>query len=192
MTRKFRDIFCRGCLIEFLNEPNIAVRKLITPMSQSNYRESHAAFSPCRKYRYALWQRWAAGPQINFVLLYPSIADDAQADKTIRRCVGFAQTWGYGALVVGNPFALRATSRLALKSAGDPVGEDNDAWQLRLQVESQRTVAAWGSFGIYRERGVQVRALLVEPWTLGFTDHGEPRHPLYCPAHVLPVRWERS
>ncbi|WP_131822315.1 DUF1643 domain-containing protein, partial [Mycobacteroides chelonae] len=53
-------------------------------------------------YRYELHRSWRAGPVVEFIMLNPSTADAEVDDATIRRCIGFAKQWGYGALVVRN------------------------------------------------------------------------------------------
>jgi len=68
---------------------------------------SGAEISDCQRYRYALWRRWADGPAVLFVMLNPSTADARSDDPTIRRCIGFARSWDYAAVLVANLFALR-------------------------------------------------------------------------------------
>ena len=72
--------------------------------------ESYATFSPCRQYRFALWRYWKSGTQVLFVMLNPSTADEATDDPTIRRCIGFARTWGFASRAASNLFAYRTTS----------------------------------------------------------------------------------
>jgi len=61
-------------------------------------------------YRYELSRQWGRGDRVVlFVGLNPSTADASTDNPTIRRCIGFAQAWGYDGLLVGNLFALRAT-----------------------------------------------------------------------------------
>jgi hypothetical protein len=156
--------------------------------------EADARFSACRRYRYALWRRWAPGPQVLFILLNPAAADEHRNDPTIRRCLGFARAWGYGALAVANLFARRAASaaelaRLAATSPASLVGADNDAWLLRLYRESELVIAGWGNQGRLLGRSRAVRTLTPELHCLGCTRLGEPRHPLYVatatPYHRL-------
>src|SRR5271165_6802401 len=61
-------------------------------------------------------------------MLNPSKADEATDDPTIRRCIGFARSWGFGSLAVGNLFAYRATYPDELCASPDPVGSENDYW----------------------------------------------------------------
>ena len=74
------------------------------------YVPAGAVFSDDMVYRYRLWRTWDPDlPTCLFIMLNPSTADHEQNDPTIRRCLDFAKQWGYGQLLVGNLFALRAT-----------------------------------------------------------------------------------
>jgi hypothetical protein len=81
--------------------------------------ERSATISPCRMFRYALWRRWGSGPYAMFIGLNPSTADEQNDDPTIRRCIGFAQSWGYDALCMANLFAYRATKPTDMKNAAN-------------------------------------------------------------------------
>lgn len=152
--------------------------------------ETSAELSECRLYRYALWRRWSPGNQVLFIMLNPSTADETIDDPTIRRCISFAESWGFGALTVANLFAFRTPSPAELQTADDPIGPENDAWLERLQQESQLTVAAWGNHGRLLNRSATIRPLLHAPRTLGLTQRGEPRHPLYVAGDTEPTLWE--
>ena len=145
--------------------------------------------SGCGQYRYALWRRWAPGPQVLFVMLNPSTADQVRDDPTIRRCIGFAASWGYGALVVGNLFAYRTSWPEVLMRAARPVGRANDRWLLRLAAESSGVIAAWGNSGTWLGRDRQVREALAPLHVLSLTRRGQPRHPLYVKATARPTAW---
>lgn len=156
-----------------------------------------ASFSPCRTYRYALWRNWSSLlPSTNgyamFVGLNPSTADETADDPTIRRCIGFAQAWGYAGLCMTNLFAYRATDPRVMKAAADPVGEDND-WTLQALAETAGVVvAAWGAHGTHLGRDAAVRAMLPGLHYLRLTKEGHPGHPLYLPATLQPVPWHAS
>jgi hypothetical protein len=152
---------------------------------------SDARISRCGTYRYALWRRWAAGPQVLFVMLNPSTADRSSDDPTIRRCIGFAGRWGFGALAVGNLFAYRTASPQILKQAPHPVGHANDRWLERLAAQSSRVVAAWGNEGSLLGRDEQVRDLLGPLYVFSLTQRGQPRHPLYIQRDIAPKPWRR-
>ena len=144
-----------------------------------------AAFSLDRVYRYGLWRRWGSpdAGAVLFVGLNPSTADETVDDPTIRRCVGFARSWGYGALYMANIFAFRATDPDDMKRAPDPIGPDNDSWLAFLATEAHLAVAAWGVHGEFLNRGARVARLLSPGlMCLGRSKGGFPRHPLYLAA----------
>lgn len=82
-----------------------------------------------------------------FIGLNPSTADDKIDDPTIRRCINFAQSWGYGGLCVTNLFAFRATLPSNMKSAKDPIGPENDKSPIAHAKDARIVVAAWGCMG---------------------------------------------
>lgn len=143
-----------------------------------------ARISDCGLYRYGLVRRWSDEPALRFVMLNPSTADAKLDDPTIRRCIGFAKREGYGALIVLNLYAYRATDPKALLSCGDPVGPGNDN-MLRAHLRSsvgvgRPVIAAWGA-NAKADRVGQVLDLCpgVDWRCLGTTKDGHPRHPLY-------------
>mgnify|MGYP002133234169 CR=1 FL=1 len=157
---------------------------------------SDATFSPCKVYRYSLTRGFDDGPACNFLMLNPSTATATEDDPTIRRCIGFAKGWGYGVLYVTNLFALRATDPRELYKHAEPVGPDNDRCILTAATGSQLVVAAWGVHGAHRDRGADVARLIrkagVKLHCLGTTKDGHPRHPLYLPAALTPVAFDKE
>ncbi len=148
-----------------------------------------AAFSECGTYRYQLWRRWdESKPYVCFIGLNPSTADALTNDPTIRKCMKFARTWGYGALCMVNLFAFRATDPRDMKRAPDPVGPANDLHLANCCKGAARVVAAWGVDGKHQGRAIGVRALLsgCDLHHLGLTDAKEPKHPLYRPDSTQP------
>lgn len=155
--------------------------------------ERSADLSPCGTYRYTLERWWdREKPAAVFVMLNPSTADAEQDDATIRRCVGFAQRWELGGLVVVNLFALRSTDPAALLTHADPVGPGNDAAIVAAAARSPVIVAAWGAHKSIRgNRDAYVRELVERDGTrqlvcLGKTKDGHPRHPVRLPAALEP------
>lgn len=129
-------------------------------------------------------------------MLNPSTADAHQDDPTIKRCIGFAQLWGYGSLAVANLFAFRTAFPQALKRCTEPIGPENDIWLMALASEADTLVAAWGNHGQLLSRSRQIKALLPRLMCLGLTKSGEPKHPLYVPRSTtlvpLPGRETRA
>ncbi|WP_369501657.1 DUF1643 domain-containing protein [Rhodanobacter sp. FW106-PBR-LB-1-21] len=147
--------------------------------------------SPCGRYRYLLRRQLCpAGTRVClFVMLNPSTADATMDDPTIRRCAGFARAWGFDWLHVVNLFAWRATDPLALRTARDPVGPENDVHLQAEVVRADRVVFAWGRHGGYLGRGQAVREALAfrQVHVLGQNADGSPKHPLCMPAASLPT-----
>jgi hypothetical protein len=153
-----------------------------------------ATFSTCRRWRYLLWRRWDdAKPVANFLMLNPSTADEYRLDPTCARARDFAARWGYGALIVTNVFAWRATDPFEMKAAQDPVGPGNDRAIVKAAKESAIVVCAWGNHAAHAARSVYVRALLrnagVVPHALRLNAGGEPAHPLYLPKKLRAQPW---
>lgn len=153
-----------------------------------------ATFSADLQHRYRLSRVWDPTlPRCVFVMLNPSTATEAVLDPTIRRCYGYATTWGAGALEVVNIFALRSTDPGALYRHHDPVGAGNDTAVVAAACAGDLVVAGWGAHGALRNRGACVRALLadtgVELHQLRLTNAGHPGHPLYLRADAEPLLW---
>ena len=145
-------------------------------------------FSPCRTYRYALWREWSSGDgYAMFVGLNPSTADETQDDPTIRRCIAFAEAWGYSGLCMTNLFAYRATKPADMKAAVDPVGPDTDRHLQTLAASAGVIVAAWGVNGTHKGRDIEVRKLLPVLHCLQLTKSGHAKHPLYLLKTLTPV-----
>jgi hypothetical protein len=133
-------------------------------------------------YRYFLDIIWDATlPMAAFVGLNPSTADVKQDDPTIRRCRGFAESWGMGGMRMLNLFAFRATDPKVMLAAKDPIGPENHLGILLADVTGP-WIACWGTHGSHMERGAKVRRNLHDLQCLGKNRDGSPKHPLYLKA----------
>lgn len=147
-----------------------------------------ATISECGTYRYELIRRWDVTlPRVGWIMCNPSTADGEQDDPTIRRCIGFAKAWGYGAIMVRNLYALRATDPRELWRHPCPAGPDNDSYLLEA-VDEPITVCAWGVNG---RRGDAVINALSDAGAalhyLELTKAGIPKHPLYLRGDLRPI-----
>ncbi len=137
--------------------------------------EADAVMSACGRYRYALRRRWRKGRgELLVVGLNPSRADARFDDPTLRRCIGFAQRWGFQGLRLANLFAWRARDPAQLLRVHDPIGPDNDHWLQQLADGADLVLAAWGTKGDWLNRAESVRVQL-GPWhCLGLSRQGAP------------------
>lgn len=159
-------------------------------MKQRHYVAKGATFSEDRQDRYMLERVMSHDNRstVAFVGLNPSTADHMQDDPTIRRCVGFAERWGYGRIVMLNLFSYRATDpevMLAHKENTHTVNRNID-----VIVEETRAahlvVAAWGKLGSFQNRDQLILPLLRHPHYLKLNNDGSPSHPLYLPKTMYP------
>jgi hypothetical protein len=156
-----------------------------------------ATFSTCGKYRYLLGRRWDDhGALLVVCMLNPSTATEKQLDPTLRRVHGFAMRDKFGGFVVVNCFAFRATYKIDLRAARDPVGPRNDEAILAAVNGPMlgKFVIGWGKPDNRKieRRMNQVLALPLrrKPFTFGEkTKHGHPRHPLYVKGTQPFLEW---
>lgn len=159
-----------------------------------DYIQNDAIISPCGKYRYSLHRRWNFKPTICFIGLNPSTANATKDDPTIRRCVRFADSWGYGGIIMVNLFAYRSTNPDVLTNVDNPIGIDNEFHIDRAINYSLISIAAWGAGpkGILSyhvaEIGIKYKNKL---HVLSLTKDGSPSHPLYLPKNLKPVLWNQ-
>lgn len=164
----------------------------------SLFIDSGAIISECKLYRYHLWRIWDKSlPIMVFVMQNPSTADATEDDHTIRKCMGFADKHGYGGISVRNVFALRATNEKELLTHPDPRGPENNNHLLSCREVSMlsKLVVAWGNQlggsrlrNHYKEASAIVSAL--NPYCLGTTKSGQPKHPLMVAYAAEIVPWK--
>lgn len=161
-----------------------------------------ADISPCGKFRYSLTRTWEIGlPVVTFVMLNPSVANAEIDDPTIRRCMGFARSWGFGGIVVKNLYPYRATKPMDLFLAMkvmDVTGGSRGDQELR-NLEGL-VIAAWGAHAT--EEAIKRFARLSAPSPVYCLCQLRvkskrrqgliiPAHPLFLPSDLTPVEYLR-
>lgn len=152
----------------------------------------YTQFSPCRLYRYTLWREWdmANTSYLMVIGLNPSTADESKDDPTIRKCIGFAKRWGFGALCMTNLFAWRDTDPAKMKKVPNPVGIDNHHHVLQCAADAGMVLAAWGVHGKHQNQDLNVRQWVASAGKmlhcLRPTKDGSPGHLLYIPYEEKP------
>lgn len=115
-------------------------------MSMKDDVLKRAVISECTHYRYTLHRCWDESHYpLVFCMLNPSKADASKDDPTIRRCMGFARSNGYGGIVVINLFAFRATKPTDIPAdLQEAVGPGN-ADHIKDVIKGHDVVVAWGA-----------------------------------------------
>jgi len=160
-----------------------------------------AVFSPCLKYRYALWyclqEPNLFGEEeeenaIAFLMLNPSTADENKSDPTVTRCQNHARRLGYNALYVLNLFAYRATDPKDMYAANEPIGVENDKFIDSICEGVDEVVLAFGNHGEYRDRWKIVERLKGKTNLkyLELNQSGMPKHPLYVASETDLKDWK--
>jgi hypothetical protein len=151
-------------------------------------------FSEDRRFRYLLIREWDTTlPKAAFIGLNPSTADETKDDPTIRRCIGFAKTWGCGGLLMLNIYAFRATrpaDMWAAQRKGVDVIGGRSNWSAALKqyvanAGCNLVIAAWGAHG--KRRGEEVSNTWQTLLCLAKNADGTPKHPLYIKADTQPI-----
>ena len=151
-----------------------------------------AIFSPCKKYRYLLWQDFMNNPfrVVVFLMLNPSTADEMKNDPTVERCERFAKKWGFGGYEIINLFAWRDTDPSLMKGAWQPIGPENDYYIKKSCQGATMVICAWGNHGCHCDRSKNVLKILKDSGivlhALKMNGTGEPAHPLYLPYKQEP------
>lgn len=116
-------------------------------------------------------------------MLNPGTADSEKNDPTIRRCIEYAKSWGYGGLYVGNLYAYRTSYPSELFKAPSPKGKYNQNHLKIMANESQDIIIAWGNGQGKPKYGIRN---LGELKCLKILKDGSPGHPLYLRKEVKP------
>lgn len=149
-------------------------------------------------YRFALCRRWSTAPLRVYVGLNPSTADAINEDATTRRWRAFCERDGFGGYIAVNCFPYRATDPRELVAAAergiDLTGgqEGEELFQAMFTHPHVReAVACWGN-APNRKLEPRLRAiaeLILSPALhanpvkcFGYTQSGQPKHPLYLPS----------
>lgn len=158
-------------------------------LREALFINSGAEFSPCRKYRYALWRIWdESKPLAMFIGLNPSTANEIKTDPTITRVSGMVEHWGFGGFYMMNLFAIVSPYPEVLKTDPDPLG-DNDGWLEKIAPKCSKIVFAWGNFKEAEERANQVKKMFPDAEALWINKNGSPKHPLYCKKDTTPIKY---
>lgn len=151
-----------------------------------------AIISECGNYRYQLWRLWDfTKPYCLFIMHNPSTADALEDDPTIRRCIAFAKSWGYGGIYVGNLIPYRATNPKDLITAGWNACYDN--WEINIEyIKEMQSVCSLHILAhgnqVLPEADFPIKWIGDNWHYLSMTKAGNPGHPLYLKSSLKPQK----
>lgn len=158
-----------------------------------------AIFSPNGKYRYSLTREWDKElPKITFLMLNPSTADGTTDDPTVNKCISYAQSWGYGGLIVVNLFAHISTDPRGLFNSNNPTGGFRNFDEINAMAKQcDKVICAWGHSDIISRldpssyyvknltKVIKDKLYYIEMSVDGVT----PKHPLYLSSSIQPIKF---
>ena len=155
-----------------------------------------AIFSPCRTWRYQIWNCWDRKLSLlGYIGCNPSVADESTWDLTAQKFDGFAKRNGFGGWYAANLFGLVSTDPEGLAGVEDPVGPGNDEAIKDVCEKMNRVVICWGApGGVFHDRVAHVLGVVGELplWCFGKTKDGYPRHPSRIPYSTKIVLWKEK
>ena len=147
-----------------------------------------AILSKCGKYRYSLSREWNKKKgKVLFIMLNPSKADNKLDDPTVKRCICFANSWGYGGIMIANLFAFRTTYPKELFKVKYPEGKNNLKHIKNMIKTSNLVICAWGN-----KQGSPPKYLceLTDLFYLKILSDGKtPAHPLRLKKDLKPQKF---
>ncbi len=143
-------------------------------------------FNRDRSHRFTLFRHWGNPDNYLAVIgMNPSGADEATGDRTVNRCCGFAQRWGFGALYMLNAMSVRLTASGQLHRVPAVNLPENDKWIREVARTAGRVLVAWGNPAANFQRALAVETILRSECDqrlvvcFGKNQNGSPVHPLY-------------
>ncbi len=160
--------------------PQIHYLNLDMVLSIKNNILRKAKFSKDKKHRYKLSRHWDLNkPQILYIMLNPSIADENIDDPTIRRLLSFTREFNYGGFFVANLFTyITPYSKILDMSIGLTKQNLNTLKDLAMKVDV--VVYAWGNS---IKEPDELKKIISKPKCFGKNFNGSPKHPLYLPSN---------
>ncbi len=154
--------------------------------------DKEAVLSTDKKYRYILKRIWDDKLQkVAIIGLNPSTADAKNDDPTIKRCIEFVKSWGYGGFYMLNLFAFRATNPKEIYKVNNPVGEENEKHILEIISKVEKVICAWGNEGEHLNQSKKILSLIETPFCLKINLSGEPSHPFYLKSNLKPIELKK-
>jgi hypothetical protein len=157
---------------------------------------SDAGISADKLYRWWLFRCWAANlPLIIWIMMNPSTADHNKNDPTILKVIRYSTRWGFGAVLVLNIYAFRASKPENMpEDLHARIGVRNNWWiKLIFRYAARRKIPVICAWGVkHQERGKVIRyfakAYKLKLKCLEMGLNGEPKHPRWLAESLDPIK----
>lgn len=116
--------------------------------------------------------------------LNPSTADDQLDDPTNRRLVGFLCAQGFGGYWLINLIPESTPYPEKLGKHTRRLSTKNQSVIQETVASTETLILAWGAGANRCPFRYELVEDFIEPKCFGVTQNGEPKHPLYLPAHT--------
>lgn len=145
-----------------------------------------AVFSEHKSHRYLLRREWdTKRPCMTWIMLNPSLADEFNDDPTIRRCVTFAEKFGYGKIMIVNLYSFITPYPETLWHMEEQINKDTDFYIKYAFEKAHIIIAGWGKLPKWantrRDKIISLATHHKNLYCLKQNKDGNPAHPLYLP-----------
>lgn len=153
------------------------------------YTDKQAEISDDQLYRFLLTREWDSNKgKVMWIMLNPSTADAMNDDPTIKKCVSYADKWGYGSIAVVNTNPFRSPNPKEMRGHSLPVDVwvQNHAVIERESANADMIVAGWGNDAEFEALKFFVNRFGNRLFALQVNNTAHPAHPLYLNGSLEP------
>ena len=150
---------------------------------------SKAIFNKDRTKRFCLYRKWDYKPNVTWIMLNPSVADENTNDKTVTRCINYSKKFGYGGLNIINLCSdIDTNPKKAIKKikSGHIPDIEEMKYIIKCISNCETIYFAWG-FNIKTPVWLKTLIRNKEVKALKTSKLGNPMHPLYLPNDIQPI-----
>ncbi|MEM7162758.1 MAG: DUF1643 domain-containing protein [Bacteroidota bacterium] len=148
---------------------------------------SSALFSDCKAHRFRLARIWNEEKEtLLFIGLNPSRADHYTSDRTITKCISYAQNWNYGGLTMVNLFSFISPYPNELKRHTHLYTDENRKHIKEALESHEQVIFMWGNLPKFCTFDIEIFKDVKNPLCFRQNKNGMPTHPLYLPMNLKP------
>lgn len=132
-----------------------------------------------RYYLYRIWNKYL--PQLAFIGLNPSTANEDRNDPTINKIINITHHNRYGGFYMFNLFTIISPDPKVLHKDVDDFEYNLSIIKNFTQHLKMKIVFCWGNFETHGRDKI-IQELFKDVYALKINRNGSPAHPLYLPS----------